>query len=168
MKINVTQAKNEIGSRHMFKFVTSAEQLGIGDEHPWTDNDINVEGQVVNTGRALEVTGAINAVACYQCDRCLDEFCTNVEIAFNEEFLEGNSSDDSEEDISYFQGDEIDLSELVRENILLAQPISTVCKEECLGLCIKCGNNLNQSECSCDRHIVDPRLAELQKFFNKD
>ncbi|MPN36318.1 hypothetical protein SDC9_183827 [bioreactor metagenome] len=169
MKINVTQAKKEIGSRNMFKFVTSAEQLGIGDEHQWADNVVTIEGELVNTGRLLEVSGTIHTVAHYQCDRCLDDFHTNVEIPFFEQFQESEMSETNNEDeIVYFQGDEIDISELVRESILLAQPINTVCSEDCRGLCIKCGSNLNRSDCSCDRHIVDPRLAELQKFFNKD
>lgn len=168
MKINVTQAKKEIGSRNMFKFVTSAEHLGIGDERQWAEHAVTIDGEVVNTGSLLEVSGTIHIVTRYQCDRCLDEFQANMDIPFFEQFQETGVTEAHSEDIIYFQGDEIDISELVRESILLAQPISTVCSEDCRGLCIKCGSNLNHSDCSCDRHIVDPRLAELQKFFNKD
>ena len=169
MKINIVQAKQEIGSRVKFKFVTSPEQIGISDEHQWADHDVAVEGEVVNTGRLLEVSGTIRAAVCYQCSRCLDEFHAELELPFFERFKEAEQSEsDTEDEFACFQGDELELSELVRESILLAQPISTVCSENCRGLCIKCGTNLNRSECSCDRHIVDPRLAELQKLLQKD
>lgn len=168
MKINIAQAKQEIGSHTCFKFVTSPEHIGIGDEHRWANHDIAVEGEVINTGSLLEVAGTIRATVYDQCDRCLDEFHAELELPFFEQFKEyEKSAEDKKDEIVYFHGDEIDLSESVRDSILLARPISTVCSETCRGLCIKCGTNLNRADCSCDRHIIDPRLAELQKFFHK-
>ncbi len=169
MKINVAQVKEAIGSRSSFKFITSAKKLDIGDENQWADNAITVEGEIVNTGRLLEVKGQIKTFANYRCDRCLDEFQGDLDIAFFEQFKDGGTAESNEaaEETVCLTGDEIDLAPLVRESILLAQPISTVCSEDCRGLCSKCGHNLNLSDCACDRYIPDPRLAELQRFFDK-
>jgi len=168
MKINVMQAKKEIGGKQVFSFVTSAEKLGISDGQLCDDNKITIDGQVVNNGRVLEVTGTIRFTAHYQCDRCLNDFELFRELSFSEEYQESTETTDEETDITFFQGDEIDITEFIRETILLAQPLQNICSEDCRGLCIKCGTNLNTAECACDRQIIDPRLAALQKFFDKD
>ncbi len=67
---------------------------------------------------------------------------------------------------SVYEGDAVDLDELVREQILLALPTRTLCREECKGLCPECGANLNAGECDCAQKEIDPRwaaLADLKK-----
>ncbi|HZZ86060.1 MAG TPA: DUF177 domain-containing protein [Anaeromyxobacteraceae bacterium] len=63
-----------------------------------------------------------------------------------------------------YAGKVIDLDPLVREQLLLALPGYPVCREDCKGLCPKCGTNLNERDCGCDRHVPDPRWAGLEKF----
>lgn len=163
MKINVVQAKQEIGGTYHFQFVISDDQLGFDDEVPWRNNKITVTGQLVNTGRALEVQGVIQTSGTYNCGRCLENFCTDIQVAFSEIYLAAGSETENE-DALFYEGDEIDITDLVRESLLLAEPLKIVCKEECKGLCTVCGTNLNASTCSCDRDSVDPRLAVLQKL----
>ncbi|MGL5514994.1 MAG: YceD family protein, partial [Sporomusa sp.] len=69
---------------------------------------------------------------------------------------------------NYFDGDEIDIIDLIRENILLAAPIKPVCSQSCRGLCPECGINLNIHTCSCISTKIDPRLAVLEKLLSKD
>ncbi len=64
----------------------------------------------------------------------------------------------------HYQGHEIDLDPVVREQILLALPGYPLCREDCKGLCPVCGQNRNERECGCDRHVPDPRWAGLEKF----
>ncbi|HEX5749804.1 MAG TPA: DUF177 domain-containing protein [Archangium sp.] len=70
--------------------------------------------------------------------------------------------DDADEEV--FDGKVIDLEPIVREQVLLALPMNTVCREECKGLCMKCGQNLNEKQCGCDTTFVDPRLAVLKNI----
>jgi uncharacterized protein len=70
--------------------------------------------------------------------------------------------DDADEEV--FDGKVIDLEPIVREQVLLALPMSAVCREDCRGLCTKCGQNLNEKECGCDTTFVDPRLAVLKNI----
>ncbi len=61
-----------------------------------------------------------------------------------------------------FDGRTIDLDPILREQVLLALPVSVVCREDCKGLCSVCGQNLNERECGCERKVLDPRLAALK------
>jgi uncharacterized protein len=62
-------------------------------------------------------------------------------------------------------GREIDLSEAVRQYILLAMPMKPLCREDCAGLCPRCGCNRNIDSCDCSDSGVDPRFAVLAKFY---
>ena len=61
--------------------------------------------------------------------------------------------------LAAYEGDAVDLDELVREQITLALPSRRLCREECKGLCPKCGADLNAAECSCERGEIDPAAA---------
>lgn len=52
----------------------------------------------------------------------------------------------------------------MREQVLLALPMSAVCREDCKGLCAQCGQNLNEKQCGCEQKVIDPRLAPLMNI----
>ncbi len=70
--------------------------------------------------------------------------------------------EDADEEL--FDGKVIDLAPILREQLLLALPMNALCREDCRGLCMKCGQNLNESQCGCDTRFVDPRFAVLKNF----
>ncbi|RKG66564.1 DUF177 domain-containing protein [Corallococcus sp. CA054B] len=70
--------------------------------------------------------------------------------------------DDTDEQV--FDGKTIDLDPIVREQVLLALPMSAVCREDCQGLCSQCGQNLNEKKCGCEPKVVDPRLSPLKNI----
>lgn len=70
--------------------------------------------------------------------------------------------DDADEEV--FDGKVIDLDPILREQMLLALPMNAVCREDCQGLCPRCGQNLNEKQCGCDTRFEDPRLAVLKNF----
>ena len=77
------------------------------------------------------------------------------------EEVEATFDPDTVDEESY-QGKEIDLSPAVREQILLSVPAAPLCGEDCKGLCPKCGKDLNEGDCGCDRSVIDPRWAALK------
>lgn len=165
MIINVLQAKKAIGNEQTFEFITSAGQLAIEGETPWKSSVIQVEGNLINNGRVIAVNGIISAIAKYQCSCCLEDFSVNMEIPFSDNYQQTNDEPvDSEADLAYYTGDEIDIADLVRESLILAEPLKSVCSENCRGLCSHCGINLNTAQCGCQGKIIDPRLAVLQKL----
>lgn len=165
MKINILQVKKAIGNQEMFEFVTSAKELDLEDEGPWIGSEIKVEGELTNNGRVLKIKGVIHATANYQCSGCLKDFSTKMEVPFSENYQEDSNDDiENEADLAYYNGDEIDIADSVRESMILAEPLKIVCSESCRGLCPHCGINLNIAECSCTDNVIDPRLAVLQQL----
>jgi uncharacterized protein len=76
----------------------------------------------------------------------------------------GRSFTGQQADEERYAGKEIDLDPFVREQLLLALPAYPLCREGCKGLCPACGQNRNEAECGCDRHVPDPRWGGLEKF----
>lgn len=106
------------------------------------------------------------------CAACLKNFDLEVPVAFSQTLKPRPRSDDalpdelelSKEDLEecYYEGDVIDLTEILREQIILALPMYPRCSPDCKGLCPVCGLDLNQETCDCQRDEVDPRLAVLK------
>lgn len=168
MKINVAQLKQEIGGTKEFSFIVPGDHLDIEGDNPWSGSNVQIKGEIVNNGRVLELRGSITAAARLTCSRCLENTVAQMALPFAENYVEaGEESDASDYEFLSYAGDEIDLTELVRENLLLAEPLKTVCDENCKGLCPSCGTNLNNTTCSCDRDDVDPRLAVLKSLLQK-
>lgn len=110
------------------------------------------------TAGSFVITGTLTGKLLLFCSRCLEKFEYNIEIEIDEEIMKNEI-----EDLENF-----DLTELFTENILLSIPIKPICSEECKGLCTVCGQDLNQAECDCDQEMIDPRLAKLKEFYNRE
>jgi uncharacterized protein len=65
---------------------------------------------------------------------------------------------------AFYQNDEIDLEQLMREQFYLALPMKPLCSDDCKGLCSMCGTNLNRGTCECKREFEDPRFAALKEL----
>lgn len=105
-----------------------------------------------------------------QCARCLERYDFPLDVDFAVVLAPkppaGQSPDRAEEDvdIGYYDGDEVDLTPIVREQIILALPTRPLCREECRGLCPQCGANRNDTECGCTGDAGDLRLAVLRNL----
>ncbi|KKQ78552.1 MAG: hypothetical protein UT02_C0063G0002 [Parcubacteria group bacterium GW2011_GWC2_38_7] len=103
------------------------------------------------------------------CSLCLENFISTISSSFEIEFKaapaesieEDHELEKEELDIVYIKGPEIDLFEVIREQIFLSLPMKPVCSPECLGLCPKCGANLNLDKCNCKVEPVGPRFKIL-------
>jgi uncharacterized protein len=104
------------------------------------------------------------------CGRCLEPFRIPFDGTFDLPYLpESAATGESEREVSeddldtsFYRDDQIDLSEVLREQFYLALPMKPLCKETCAGLCPQCGTNLNAEMCSCVPQVEDPRLAPLK------
>jgi uncharacterized protein len=84
----------------------------------------------------------------------------DVDIADVE--VEPATADEDDVDLYPYEGEEINLEPLLREQILLAVPYAPLCREDCKGLCPVCGTDLNAGQCPCDRTPIDPRWSALK------
>ena len=114
-------------------------------------------------GEEVFLSGNFLSTLTGECARCLEEFSWNLEtparyvLIPRREAPPGDTGGDAE--LDYYETDEIDLSPLVRERILLSLPSRALCDPDCRGLCASCGRNLNEGRCDCVEKDPDPRLA---------
>lgn len=120
------------------------------------------------SGQELFLAGTIRATAAGQCARCLSrfEFGHEPDLSYVLVPRQGRWADESldgggDDQLMWYEGEEIDLSPLVRERLLLSLPTRPVCREDCRGLCARCGADRNAGECGCTAETVGPRLAVL-------
>ncbi len=149
------------GSGTEFRFVTTAAALDAVPENAVLEGEIVVSGTLSNTGNGFRVSGTAAVGRSFVCDRCLRKCRENAVYAFSEEFRlpEGEASED---DGIVIEDEMLDLAPLVHDAILTAQPMQNLCRPDCRGLCPRCGADLNEGDCGCDRGSVDPRLAALE------
>ena len=103
------------------------------------------------------------------CDRCLTGVPTDFDFEIHKE-LDLNESDEDRirelDETSYVEHSSLDVDLMVYNEMLIRFPMKTLCKEDCKGLCLKCGQNLNLGECGCDRQSLDPRMAAIRDIFS--
>lgn len=125
------------------------------------DDPIEVEGILYIEDNALKVDLQVRVQVHLVCSRCIEEFICPLNLHLQESY-------NLVEDQGILQNETIDLTELLRENILLNLPIKPLCTENCNGLCAECGTNLNVLPCQCKEEAVDPRLSVLKNLLNGD
>jgi uncharacterized protein len=165
------------------------EYDGLSVEHLYPEGEPDLEDpdsqlldrtalqfRATRKGEEVLLRGNLKASLQFACDRCLTSFSTPVLQSFDLLYLPANPSRNAHEEyelnvddlsIAYYQGQVINLDDLVREQIHLTLPMTRLCREDCCGLCPECGANLNEGQCSCTSEQIDPRWAALRELKNK-
>ncbi len=166
MLLNIGRLKRATGTKEKFSFQQQLDTETKGADQLELVGPVTVSGEAVNNEGTLEVTGSVTVDAVLICSRCLKSFNYSVEASFEKSYrLNPAVSDDQDsEGLETISGDQLDLSELIRESILLEIPMKQVCSAECKGLCTKCGKDLNTGSCDCVEDNIDPRLEVLKKL----
>ena len=119
----------------------------------------------------FRLSGSVKTTLQLPCSRCLEPFTWPVDASFDLRYqphAENNGHNDEveieEDDLStaFYENDEIDLGQLMREQFLLSLPMKPLCGDLCKGLCPVCGTNLNRGSCDCKRDWDDPRFDALR------
>lgn len=126
----------------------------------------------------VDITGEIDVVSHPECDRCLKPYKDEEAIPFHlllAPLYESRQQKDEEADdekqlvkedfeFSFYEGDRVDLDEILREQLLLAEPFKHLCKDDCKGICQRCGKDLNEGPCNCKEEKQDKRWEALKNF----
>ena len=158
------------GASARFAHTYEPEELVLDDEHARLVEHTQVTGRLKRSGHEVRLEGTIKALAEIDCDRCLTRVSIPVEADFDvtyvpaADYVEGEAAELHAEDLglSVYEGEVIDIDELVREQVLLALPTRALCREDCKGLCPVCGANRNEKSCECEPHETDPRWTALK------
>lgn len=133
---------------------------------------IEVQVRLTRSGATVMVNSRVEAKAKATCVRCLEPFSLTLTAHYPISLKPKPNSPPPEEvelnrqdlETDFYVGEEIDLTPVVQDQVLLAIPQKIVCREDCRGLCQRCGKNLNRETCQCAVKEIDPRLEALKNF----
>lgn len=151
------------GSRLPFRCELSTDRLDFPAVLSYTAAPVG-EGFIVNNAGALTLRGMLSAAMRCVCDRCAAEFDREVSYPLDIP-LASELQDEENPDYFLLEGDELDLEELLETVFILNMDTRFLCREDCKGLCSRCGKNLNEGPCGC-RTESDPRLAVLEQLLD--
>jgi uncharacterized protein len=152
----------------------TAEELGLAETDAILRGPVSVSLDLTKADDMIAVTGVLEGTVVRQCVRCLKEYDDAVAFSVHAAFAhepkvgartpkaaeprkgrlgptkpDGEVEDDEGDDRYFYQGDHIDLAPMLREHIILASPMQPLCRENCAGLCARCGKDLNEGPCQC-------------------
>ena len=171
MRIHIDKIPPE-GLKIRCKF--EPEDIDTQDIDGSIQKSVHFQGEIQRLNNDFIINGIIEGSWSVQCARCLDLFDLNASSNFRIHLKHRVLSEDNSEfegfenehlDESTFSGDIINLSDIIREQMILQLPIKPLCSEDCKGLCPICGINLNHGDCDCDKEKIDPRLSKLKDLF---
>ena len=148
MKINLKQLFSIVGEVKAFSYDISADELdyvkGLAFGSP-----IRIEGRLFNRAGVVYLDYAIQATVLHICDRCLKEFVRDYDFSFDHIVVPSVSSDNDEYITA--DGESIEMNDIAVTDLLLQLPSKNLCRDDCKGLCMICGCDLNESECNCQK-----------------
>lgn len=142
----------------------------LGEETVKLPKPLKVAGKLKKGIAQIDVGGEITGEAEIECSRCLSPVVYEIKIPFSvvyvsqEHYTQDKESEIRGDDleVAIYEDEQIDLSELSREQILLNIPTQIFCQADCKGLCPKCKANKNLQNCRCEEKEIDPRWAKLK------
>ncbi|MCK8827246.1 DUF177 domain-containing protein [Natroniella acetigena] len=153
MKVNIAEIKDDLGAMMTVEMPIALNNKLIEEQKITVVDPSSLELKIINSEGEYVVVGTASLSLQAICSRCLEKFKRSLEFE-----IKGEVPEEEVEDV------ELDISNILVEHIRLATPMKYICDEDCQGLCPNCGKNLNEEDCDCIMHKVDPRLAKLEKL----
>ena len=170
MFIEVEDLKPEpLQVRHIFPI----EEIEFAHDDAALNAPIAADFILTHKDGNLRLDGKVETAIRYRCSRCTKEFTRPFSARFDLSYLPQPTwtNEDAEielryedMDVAYYDGVTLDVNLLVLEQIELAMPMKIVCRDDCKGLCHKCGADLNEGACLCGNEEQDSRLSVLLEF----
>jgi len=150
----------------------SSEEIDLEGDIAELKSPVKVEGKLTRRIVQADIEGEVSTAVVIECSRCLQpvekslSFKIDVSYVAPENYSEAKEIELREDDldVALFDGQNIDIKELAREQILLNLPTQIFCSEDCKGLCPKCGANRNLIDCNCEEKEIDPRWSALKNL----
>ncbi|MBR2929845.1 MAG: DUF177 domain-containing protein [Clostridia bacterium] len=145
---------------------TSSFLYGVSFPSP-----MKVSGEITNTAGYMRMTLSMSVDYQAECARCLAPVCgcftLDLEKTVATRDVLGDIDEDRLDDYAIIEDGFLDMDEPLREQIEMEFPVRFLCKEDCKGLCQRCGKDLNHGPCGCDKKEVDPRLEPLRALLER-
>ena len=144
------------------KFSCKLGEFSYAEKFPVMLSIVHTNDQV------LKITGEGRVSIWIPCSRCLEPVLHTFSIRIEEEAdmkLTDQERIEALDESSFIQDKVLDTEKLLHNEILIRWPMRVLCKEDCKGICSRCGANLNQGSCDCDTADLDPRMAVISDIF---
>lgn len=159
VRIRVSQLSRGI---HEYHFLSDPTDIGLEENFR---AKVQVDVDLEKTSNQLYLKAAIQTVGMFQCDRCVEEFARNLKTSYTMFYvyddLDAAKYEEGEVEVLTRETTHIDLTEDIRETVMLAVPMKLLCRENCKGLCPHCGTNWNYGTCTCHAEQSDFTLGSL-------
>jgi len=146
MIINLKQLFNIDGERKDIDYNIMPDELSQFREISFA-SPVHVKGVIRNRAGVVALEFSADFTLHLTCDRCLEEFDKDYHFDFSHTIVQSASADNDEYIIA--EKESIDLNDIAVTDLILEMPSKFLCSENCKGLCMVCGCNLNESECDC-------------------
>jgi uncharacterized protein len=164
------------GQREHFARTHPASAIAGEEDEFRVASDVALDFDVEKQDARYRLAGTLRTDLELPCSRCLDSMTWPVNASFDLLYLPssantGETENEVESDdlgVAFYEGEVIDLRELVREQLYLTLPMKPLCGPDCQGLCPECGTNLNAGRCDCEHRWVDPRMAALAQLLPEE
>jgi uncharacterized protein len=160
-------------AREKISFEASFEPgvVDFGSEVVRQAGPLDWSASAERAGNEIRIVGSLNTAVELPCSRCLESARIAIGKPFDLFFRqrdEGMFDEDEEIELSerdtrtaFFTGTQLAITDVLREQILLALPMKALCTVDCKGLCPQCGTNLNSGSCNCPKEDFNPRMDTL-------
>ena len=166
MRLGMSKIIDCPGATVDFSTSVDLSDLLYGTCYPVTE-PVLASGTVRNTAGVLVMKGGIQTTIHGVCDRCASDFTQDVDIPIDAVLVKELANEENEDEgVFSLEGDNADLEEIVRTVFVLNMDSKLLCSPDCKGLCHRCGKNLNDGPCDCQKEN-DPHLAALRQLLGK-
>ena len=166
MRLDLSSILDRPGERIDFSVSVDLSDLEYGISKPVSEPVLAV-GSVRNTAGVLVMKGEISTCIHGTCDRCATEFDRQMEMPIDVVLVTELANEENEDEWVFpLEANAADLDDIIRTVFVLNMDSKLLCKEDCAGLCCKCGSNLNDGPCGCQKEL-DPRFAALKHLLDK-
>ncbi|MBQ3880663.1 MAG: DUF177 domain-containing protein [Oscillospiraceae bacterium] len=161
MKLSILPLRQASGTSIPVSYAQDLSDLELFGEYPIPEK-VAVEGLAENRAEMLLLHLTVRFTVKTRCARCLKPLSIDRELKVERVLVDSVEDEETlgDEEIVLIEDDAVDLSEIVREAVIFGAEMNYLCKEDCLGLCPRCGKDLNEGPCGCKPEI-DERFAAL-------
>lgn len=166
MLLGLSKIIDSPGASVSFSTSVDLRDLRYGVSYPVTE-PVVAQGTVRNTAGVLMMKGNLTTCIHGTCDRCAADFDREIDFPIDVVLVTELSNEENEDEWVFpLEGDSADLDDIVRTVFVLNLDSKLLCREDCKGLCHRCGKNLNEGPCNCQKEL-DPRFAALRQLLEK-
>lgn len=172
LKVDISDLKGTIGASLDIDLEGDPSELGLDVEGVGLVGPTRIQARFTNEGDCIDVKGRLTTGIRLECNRCLKEFTYPLGREFHLDYFKGRPEihkgelelKEGDFEKVYYRGDQINLLDEIKNEVVLGIPMKPLCQDDCPGLCPVCGQDLGKARCSCQQEGIDPRLAKLKEL----